>query len=65
MTGVLLLVRDVTDLRHRDRILMSKDATIREIHHRVKNNLQTIAAVLRIQGRRLESDEARGAIEES
>src|SRR5262249_13604188 len=47
--GVLMLVRDVTDLRRRDRLLMSKDATIREIHHRVKNNLQTIAALLRLQ----------------
>ncbi len=64
-TGVLLLVRDVTDLRHRDRILVSKDATIREIHHRVKNNLQTIAALLRLQGRRLKSEEAQEAIGES
>ncbi len=44
---------------------MSKDATIREIHHRVKNNLQTIAALLRLQGRRLDSPEARQAIKES
>ena len=65
MTRVLVLVRDVTDLRRRDRILMSKDATIREIHHRVKNNLQTIAALLRLQGRRLKSPEAQEAIEES
>jgi len=65
VSGALLLVRDVTDLRQRDRILMSKDATIREIHHRVKNNLQTVAALLRLQGRRLTSEEARGAIEES
>jgi two-component system, sensor histidine kinase PdtaS len=65
VTGVLVLVRDVTDLRHRDRILMSKDATIREIHHRVKNNLQTIAALLRLQGRRLKTTEAQEAIEES
>ena len=43
----------------------SKDATIREIHHRVKNNLQTIAALLRLQGRRLQSPEAQQAIEES
>jgi len=64
-TGLVVLMRDVTDLRRRDRLLMSKDATIREIHHRVKNNLQTIAALLRLQGRRLESREAKQAIVES
>jgi two-component sensor histidine kinase len=61
----MILVRDVTDLRRRDRALMSKDATIKEIHHRVKNNLQTIAALLRLQGRRLQSTEAQEAIQES
>ncbi|MCP3936818.1 MAG: ATPase [Actinomycetia bacterium] len=63
--GALVMMHDVTELRRRDRLLMSKDATIREIHHRVKNNLQTISSLLRIQGRRLESDEAKLAIEES
>ena len=63
--GALVLLRDVTDLRRRDRMLMSKDATIREIHHRVKNNLQTIASLLRLQGRRVDSKEARTAIQES
>ena len=65
IAGVVVLARDVTDLRRRDRMLLSKDATIREIHHRVKNNLQTIAALLRLQGRRLETGEARAALEES
>ena len=64
-TGALLLMRDVSDLRRRDRMLLSKDATIREIHHRVKNNLQTIAALLRLQARRLHSPEARAALVES
>lgn len=64
-SGALLLLRDVTDLRRRDRMLLSKDATIREIHHRVKNNLQTIAALLRLQGRRVQSPDALIAIQES
>ena len=64
-TGALVLMRDVSDLRRRDRMLLSKDATIREIHHRVKNNLQTIASLLRLQGRRLQSPEARAALAES
>ncbi len=63
--GALVLVRDVTELRHRDRQLVGKDATIREIHHRVKNNLQTVAALLRLQARRMQVPEARAALEES
>ena len=51
--GALVLVRDITEVRRRDRALMTKDATIREIHHRVKNNLQTVAALLRLQARRV------------
>ncbi|HWI42285.1 MAG TPA: histidine kinase N-terminal domain-containing protein [Nocardioides sp.] len=63
--GGLILVRDVTDLRRRDRELVTKDATIREIHHRVKNNLQTVAALLRMQARRIDSAEAAAALEEA
>jgi two-component sensor histidine kinase len=63
--GALLLMQDVTELRRRDRQIMSKDATIREIHHRVKNNLQTVAALLRLQARRTSIPEAKVALEES
>jgi two-component system, sensor histidine kinase PdtaS len=63
--GALVLVRDVTELRRRDRELVSKDATIREIHHRVKNNLQTVAALLRLQARRARAPEAREPLEEA
>jgi two-component system, sensor histidine kinase PdtaS len=65
VTGAVVLLRDISELRRRDRLLVSKDATIREIHHRVKNNLQTISSLLRLQGRRLGSVEAKAAIEES
>ncbi len=65
VTGALVLVRDISELRRRDRMLLSKDATIREIHHRVKNNLQTVSALLRLQGRRTSSVEAKAAIDES
>ncbi len=63
LTGALVLLRDVTELRRRDRMLLLKDATIREIHHRVKNNLQTVASLLRLQGRR--SPEVAAALAES
>lgn len=65
VTGGLMLMRDVTEVRRRDRLLLSKDATIREIHHRVKNNLQTISSLLRLQARRLTSPEAKSAVNES
>jgi len=63
--GCVVLLRDMTDLRHRDLALQSKDASIREIHHRVKNNLQTVAALLRLQGRRMHHPAARAALAES
>ncbi|RMI35139.1 sensor histidine kinase [Nocardia stercoris] len=65
LDGAAVLVRDVTEVKRRDRALLSKDATIREIHHRVKNNLQTVAALLRLQSRRTENEEARLALSES
>ena len=64
-TGAILLCRDVSELRRGERELITKEATIREIHHRVKNNLQTVAALLRLQARRMTSVEARSALEEA
>ena len=65
VSGGIVLLRDVSELRKRDLLLLTKDATIREIHHRVKNNLQTISSLLRLQGRRLQSEEAKAAVAES
>lgn len=64
-TGAIVLLRDVTEVRRREQQLVSKEATIREIHHRVKNNLQTVAALLRLQGRRMEAPEAREALDDA
>lgn len=63
--GAILLCRDVTDLRHQERELITKDATIREIHHRVKNNLQTVASLLRMQARRSKSDETKESLDQA
>lgn len=64
-TAAIVLSRDITELRHQELELLSKQATIREVHHRVKNNLQTVSALLRLQARRIESPEARDALEEA
>lgn len=63
--GAIVLLRDVGELRRRERELLTKDATIREIHHRVKNNLQSVAALLRLQARRVPEGEARAALQEA
>ena len=65
VTGALILLRDVTDLRRLDRLVLSKDQAIREVHHRVKNNLQTISALLRLQARRTEAGDGRQALLEA
>lgn len=63
--GAIVLVRDITDLRRGERELLSKDASLREVHHRIKNNLQTVGALLRLQSRRVVADEARAALAEA
>ncbi len=50
--GVLIMVHDATEERRKRQELEVKTTMIQEVHHRVKNNLQTIAAVLRMQARR-------------
>jgi two-component system, sensor histidine kinase PdtaS len=63
--GVLVLIEDLTEARRREQEIVVKDAIVREVHHRVKNNLQTIASLLRMQARRSDSDEARKALTEA
>lgn len=63
--GAIVLLNNVTELRRRERELITKDATIREIHHRVKNNLQTVSALLRLQARRIEDPGASAALNEA
>ena len=64
-TGAIVLCREITELRRQEQQLLTKDATIREIHHRVKNNLQTVASLMRIQMRRTTSDEAKEALDQA
>jgi two-component sensor histidine kinase len=65
VTGVVVLVRDVSDLRQLNRLVLSKEAAVREVHHRVKNNLQTISSLLRLQARRSDEIETRTALQEA
>lgn len=61
----IMLMADVSELRQKEREIKIKSAVIQEIHHRVKNNLQTIASLLRLQGRRSKIPEVKLALQES
>ena len=64
-TGVVMLINDVTDVKKKERELVLKTVAISEIHHRVKNNLQTIASLLKLQARRIDDQSAKSAFNES
>lgn len=63
--GGIILLRDISDIREKEKQLMIKSAVIKEIHHRVKNNLQTISSLLRLQMRRSSSPELEKVYRES
>ena len=64
-TGAILVIHDITEERLKEQALRIKAAMIQEIHHRVKNNLQTIAALLRMQARRSSHPEVAQLVQES
>ena len=62
---IIVVIEDITQLKLKDEELRVKAAVIREIHHRVKNNLQTIASLLRLEQRRAASDETKVVLRDS
>ncbi|MBU0438672.1 hypothetical protein BU065_03330 [Staphylococcus succinus] len=65
VTGHLIMLKDITDLKEKEKELISKSVAIREVHHRVKNNLQTVASLLRLQMRRGLPDDSKPYFQES
>lgn len=62
---VIMLIKDITDIKQKEKELILKSVAIKEIHHRVKNNLQTIASILRLQSRRTNNLEAKKSFGDS
>ncbi|WP_338081065.1 sensor histidine kinase [Clostridium tetanomorphum] len=62
---MLMIVRDITEVKEKEKELILKSVAIKEIHHRVKNNLQTIASLLRLQSRRIDNELTKDAFNES
>ncbi|CDX01908.1 Signal transduction histidine kinase [Desulfitobacterium hafniense] len=65
LSGSVISVQDITDLRKKEQELNAQSIILKEIHHRVKNNLQNIAALLRLQMRRSDSELIRQEFEAS
>lgn len=74
--GAVGIARDITTTQHdeqalRDSLkqlehaLANNTMLLREVHHRVKNNLQIISSLLNLQARRLEDDHAKHALQAS
>ncbi len=60
-----VILRDITRQKEQEKALILKSVAIKEMHHRVKNNLQTIASLLRLQIRRTDDKKTRQVLEES
>lgn len=60
-----VVIQDNTWKKEQEKALILKSVAIKEMHHRVKNNLQTIASLLRLQVRRSDNEETRKVLGES
>jgi two-component system CheB/CheR fusion protein len=67
LRGFAKIMRDVTDRKKADEqlrtSLLEKEVLLKEVHHRVKNNLQIIASLLNLQGEFVADPQARTMLE--
>lgn len=62
---LVLIIQDITEVHKKDEEIISKSVAIQEIHHRVKNNLQSVVSLLRVQSRQTKNQEAKKVLNES
>ncbi|RMD02082.1 histidine kinase [Clostridium autoethanogenum] len=63
--GIVMMIKDITKFKQQEKELMLKSVAFKEIHHRVKNNLQMIASLLNLQARRIENEQTKIALKQS
>lgn len=59
---IILLIKNLTEIRKKEKEIKIKSVIINEINHRVKNNLQSISSLLRLQKRRTENIEIKNTL---
>ncbi len=65
VVSLVMLIKDETQEKEIEKALILRSVATQEIHHRVKNNLQTIASLLRLQSRRIGDEGIKKAFNES
>ena len=60
-----VIIRDITWNREQEKDLILKSVAVRELNHRVKNNLQIVASLLRLQARRVDNEETKKVLNET
>ncbi len=61
----IVTITDVTTRKMQEKALILRSVAFNEMHHRIKNNLQTIASLLRLQKRKIIDDVGKEAIDDS
>jgi PAS domain S-box-containing protein len=67
--GFVCVAQDITELKEAENQLRvslnEKEMLLKEIHHRVKNNMQVITSLLNLQGKQIKDEQARALFQDS
>lgn len=56
LCGCVVSIKDITELRQKEKELSVKQTIIRKIHHRINNTLQMVISLMQLQMRRTDSE---------